>query len=187
MASIAEVTSLYARVAPARLGRASPVQCRPLGPLAAGAGGRSGRPRFARRRPRYDGVDVTRRATCSRPDQVLPTYHPPAGGGAYGARLPRGRHQAKTLPWSARPTWREHPWLALVVFAEGRPSYAPTSPAAECITSDRRLSGSSTSRGVLSRIREVSHPLKIIPTRKDVPLLSPARSISNDTELMMGG
>jgi len=88
-------------------------------------------------------VDVTSPRYLLPPDQVLSTYPPAGTEGAYGARLPQVVIKRRTLPWErqADPANENTPWLALVVFAEGEAELRTGIPAAECITSDRRLSG----------------------------------------------
>ncbi|MBK8729536.1 MAG: hypothetical protein IPM00_09185 [Tetrasphaera sp.] len=104
-------------------------------------------------------------------------------------RLPQVVIKRRTLPWErqADPANENTPWLALVVFAEGEAELRTGIPAAECITSDRRLSGVvDVEKASALEIRE-SVIAKIMPTRKDVPLLAHAREVDiNDTELMMG-
>ena len=134
-------------------------------------------------------VDVTSPRYLLPPDQVLSTYPPAGTEGAYGARLPQVVIKRRTLPWErqADPANENTPWLALVVFAEGEAELRTGIPAAECITSDRRLSGVvDVEKASALEIRE-SVIAKIMPTRKDVPLLAHAREVDiNDTELMMG-
>ena len=134
-------------------------------------------------------VDVTSPRYVLPPDQVLSTYPPAGTRGAYGARLPQVVIKRRTLPWERQsdPANERTPWLALVVFAEGEANFLTGLPAAECISADRKLSGTpEVEKGSALEIRK-SVIDRIMPTRKDVPLLAHAREVDiNDTELMMG-
>jgi len=122
-------------------------------------------------------------------DQVLSTYPPAGTEGAYGSRLPQVVIKRRTLPWERGPaaTGDNIPWLALVVFAEGEATVLSNLPVADCITAGVHLDGPvDVEKGACLEIKS-SMVAKIMPTRKDVPLLVHAREVNiNDTELMLG-
>jgi len=123
------------------------------------------------------------------PDQVLSTYPPAGTEGAYGSRLPQVVIKRRTLPWERSVEGGDDgtPWLALVVFAEGEADLLTNVPVGECVTAGVHLDGPvDVAKGSCLEIR-ASMVAKIMPTRKDVPLLAHAREVNiNDTELMMG-
>lgn len=123
------------------------------------------------------------------PDQILSTYPPAGTEGAYGSRLPQVVIKRRTLPWERSVEGGDDgtPWLALVVFAEGEADLLTNVPVGECVTAGVRLDGPvDIEKGSCLEIR-TSMVRKILPTRKDVPLLAHAREVNiNDTELMMG-
>jgi len=123
------------------------------------------------------------------PDQILSTYPPAGTEGAYGSRLPQVVIKRRTLPWERSVEGGDDgtPWLALVVFAEGEADLLTNVPVGECVTAGVRLDGPvDIEKGSCLEIR-TSMVRKIMPTRKDVPLLAHAREVNiNDTELMMG-
>lgn len=123
------------------------------------------------------------------PDQVLSTYPPAGTEGAYGARLPQVVIKRRTLPWERFVDGGDDatPWLALVVFAEGEAEVLTNVPVAQCVTSGVQLPGPvDVDRASCLEIRS-SMVARIMPTRKDVPLLAHAREVNiNDTEMMLG-
>ena len=123
------------------------------------------------------------------PDQILSTYPPAGTEGAYGSRLPQVVIKRRTLPWERSVEGGDDgtPWLALVVFAEGEADLLTNVPVAQCVTAGVHLDGPvDIEKGACLEIR-TSMVRKIMPTRKDVPLLAHAREVNiNDTELMMG-
>ncbi|HEY4314410.1 MAG TPA: hypothetical protein VGO19_02755 [Actinomycetes bacterium] len=123
------------------------------------------------------------------PDQVLSTYPPAGTEGAYGARLPQVVIKRRTLPWERFVDGGDDatPWLALVVFAEGEADVLTNVDVAQCITSGVQLPGPvDVPKASCLEIRS-SMVAKILPTRKDVPLLAHAREVNiDDTEMMLG-
>jgi hypothetical protein len=122
-------------------------------------------------------------------DQVLSTYPPAGTEGSYGARLPQVVIKRRTLPWERSVAGAPDgtPWLALVVFAEGEAEVKPSEPVDQCVSAGRHLPGpKDVERGQCLQIA-ASMVAKILPTRKDVPLLAHAREVNiDDTELMLG-
>ena len=122
-------------------------------------------------------------------DQILSTYPPAGTEGAYGSRLPQVVIKRRTLPWERTVEGGDDgtPWLALVVFAEGEADLLTNVPVGDCVTAGVHLGGPvDVEKGSCLEIR-TSMVRKIMPTRKDVPLLAHAREVNiNDTELMMG-
>jgi hypothetical protein len=123
------------------------------------------------------------------PDQVLSTFPPAGTEGAYGSRLPQVVIKRRTLPWERAVDGGGDgtPWLALVVFAEGEAEVLTNVPVAQCVSPGVHLDGPvDVEKGSCLEIR-TSMVEKIMPTRKDVPLLAHAREVNiNDTELMLG-
>ena len=166
------------RVTPA-LGRALPLHRPqdlaadgPDGALAAAAAGRT-----SAARGRHC------RATCSRPIRCSRSS---AGrhSRAYGARLPQVVKR-RTLPWERQSDRERADTVARAVAAEGEANFLTGLPAAECICRRKALRHA-RSRRLGPEIRK-SVIDRIMPARKDVPLLAHAREVDiNDTELMMG-
>ena len=132
------------------------------------------------------------------PDQVLSTYPPAGSEGAYGRRLPQIVIKRRTLPWERGLTMPDSaggqiavsentPWLALVVIAEGEAELRLNQDVAKCVSPGVTLGGEAdVAKGNCLVVRQ-SVLEKVLPTRKDVPLLAHAREVDiNDTELMMG-
>jgi len=123
------------------------------------------------------------------PDQVLSTYPPAGTEGAYGARLPQVVIKRRTLPWERSVDGGDDgtPWLALVVFAEGEADVLTNVDVAQCVTSGVQLPGPvDVPKASCLEIR-TSMVARILPTRKDVPLLAHAREVNiDDTEMMLG-
>ncbi len=132
------------------------------------------------------------------PDQVLSTYPPAGTEGAYGSRLPQIVIKRRTLPWERGlriPDGRggqtdvaeTTPWLALVLIAEGEAELKLNQDVGKCVSSDVHLDGEQdVAKGNCLVVRQ-SILEKILPSRKDVPLLAHARQVDiHDTELMMG-
>ncbi|HEY5861039.1 MAG TPA: hypothetical protein VIX62_12200, partial [Actinomycetota bacterium] len=132
------------------------------------------------------------------PDQVLSTYPPAGTEGAYGSRLPQIVIKRRTLPWERglkipdghggqTNVAETTPWLALVLIAEGEAELKLNQDVAKCVSSDVHLDGEQdVAKGNCLVVRQ-SILEKILPSRKDVPLLAHARQVDiHDTELMMG-
>jgi hypothetical protein len=132
------------------------------------------------------------------PDQVLSTFPPAGTEGSYGSRLPQVVIKRRTLPWerglttsdghgSQVPVDEKTPWLALVLIAEGEAELRLNQDVASCVSPGVVLGGAAdVAKGNCLVVRE-SMLEKVLPTRKDVPLLAHAREVDiNDTELMMG-
>ena len=132
------------------------------------------------------------------PDQVLSTYPPAGTEGAYGSRLPQIVIKRRTLPWERglripdghggeTAVAETTPWLALVLIAEGEAELKLNQDVGKCVSSDVHLDGEQdVAKGNCLVVRQ-SILEKILPSRKDVPLLAHARQVDiHDTELMMG-
>ncbi|MFL6036611.1 MAG: hypothetical protein ACJ74I_16185, partial [Gaiellaceae bacterium] len=72
------------------------------------------------------------------PDQILSTFPPANGEGAFGDKLPQIVLKRRTLPWERNPAEQVAvstiPWLALVVVAEGEAELSTPTPVDQCIT-----------------------------------------------------
>jgi hypothetical protein len=132
------------------------------------------------------------------PDQVLSTYPPAGTEGAYGSRLPQIVIKRRTLPWERGlripdghggevDVDESTPWLALVLIAEGEAELRLNQDVGACVSAGVHLDGEpDVAKGNCLVVRE-SILEKILPSRKDVPLLAHARQVDiHDTELMMG-
>lgn len=134
------------------------------------------------------------------PDQVLSTFPPAGTEGAYGARLPQVVIKRRTLPWERRlsipaaggvgppaPVDERTPWLALVLIAEGEAELRLNQDVARCVTPGVVLEGEQDVAKANCLVIRQSMLEKVLPSRKDVPLLAHAREVDiGDTELMMG-
>lgn len=132
------------------------------------------------------------------PDQVLSTYPPAGTEGAYGSRLPQIVIKRRTLPWERGlripdghggevDVGESTPWLALVLIAEGEAELRLNQDVGACVSADVHLDGEQdVAKGNCLVVRQ-SILEKVLPSRKDVPLLAHARQVDiHDTELMMG-
>ena len=132
------------------------------------------------------------------PDQVLSTFPPAGTQGSYGSRLPQIVIKRRTLPWERGLTLpdghggqvavdEKTPWLALVLIAEGEAELRLNQDVAQCVTKGVTLEGApDVAKGNCLVVRQ-SVVEKILPSRKDVPMLAHAREVDiHDTELMMG-
>jgi hypothetical protein len=149
-----------------------------------------------------DSLQTHVRVTAPRyqlpPDQVLSTFPPAGSEGAYGSRLPQVVIKRRTLPWERGLTVPDGhggetavdertPWLALVLIAEGEAEIRLNQNVDKCVTAGVVLDGEKdVAKGNCLVIRQ-SVLEKVLPSRKDVPLLAHAREVDiHDTELMMG-
>ena len=123
------------------------------------------------------------------PDQMLSTFPPANAEGAFESRLPQVVLRRRTLPWERQvaPGDTTHPWLALVVIAEGEGQLSGESDAKDCVTPGVTLDGpNDVARGVYLAVSQTVVD-KVFPTAEDVPLLAHVREVDvNDTELAMG-
>nr|WP_294692539.1 hypothetical protein [uncultured Friedmanniella sp.] len=134
------------------------------------------------------------------PDQVLSTFPPAGTEGAYGSRLPQVVIKRRTLPWERRltlpaaggvgppaPVDERTPWLALVLVAEGEAKLRLNTDVGQCVTPGVVLEGEQDVAKGNCLVIGQSMLEKVLPSRKDVPLLAHAREVDiGDTELMMG-
>lgn len=139
--------------------------------------------------PYHGHVRVTSPRYRLPPDQLLSTYPPANAEGAFEARLPQVVLRRRTLPWErqAAPGDAAHPWLALVVIAEGEGQLSGEADIKECVTPGITLDGpNDVARGVYLAVSQTVVD-KVFPTLEDLPLLAHVREVDvNDTELAMG-
>src|SRR3954447_7423923 len=117
------------------------------------------------------------------PEQVLSTFPPANGEGAYGDRLPQIVLKRRTLPWERNPAEAipvsPTPWLALVVVAEGEGQLSTPTPLQDCGTPGATLldPGDRGAAGGFSPA--VPQPVveKFSPTREALPLLVHVREV----------
>ena len=127
------------------------------------------------------------------PDQILSSFPPANGEGAFGDRLPQIVVKRRTLPWERNPfglvAVSDTPWLALVVVAEGEAELSTPAPVADCVTPGTPLHAPSdrdVDQGVYLAVTETV-VTKIFPTQEDLPLLVHVREVDvSDTELANG-
>ena len=126
-------------------------------------------------------------------DQILSTFPPANGEGAFGNRLPQVVLKRRTLPWERNPLGGDHadeahPWLALVVVAEGEGELSSATPVEQCVSADAHLD--TTDRDVDQSVYlAVTETVlkRIFPCEEDLPMLTHVRRVDvNDTELAMG-
>ena len=124
-------------------------------------------------------------------DQILSTYPPANGEGAFGDRLPQVVLKRRTLPWERNPLGgtaadANHPWLALVVVAEGEGELSTATPVEQCVTADLDTSDRDVEQSVYLAVTETVLK-KVFPCEEDLPMLVHVRRVDvNDTELAMG-
>jgi hypothetical protein len=127
-------------------------------------------------------------------DQILSTFPPANGEGAFGDRLPQIVLKRRTLPWERNPAEQlkpsSTPWLALIVVAEGEASLSSATPVADCVTPGTKLLEASQDKdveqGLYLAVTETVVK-KIFPCQEDLPLLVHVREVDiNDTELANG-
>jgi hypothetical protein len=127
------------------------------------------------------------------PGQILSTFPPANGEGAYGDRLPQIVLKRRTLPWERNPAGSTAvsptPWLALVVVAEGEAELSTPTPVEQCVTLGTSLldpADRDVAEGVYLAVTETV-VRKIFPTEEDLPLLVHVREVDvQDTELAAG-
>lgn len=127
------------------------------------------------------------------PEQILSTYPPANGEGAFGQRLPQVVLKRRTLPWERNPAGgtgvSTTPWLALVVLAEGEGEISTATKVADAVTPGTTLLDPSD-KDVEQTVRlTVTQTVleKVFPTRADLELLVHVREVDvNDTELVGG-
>jgi len=125
-------------------------------------------------------------------DQLLSTFPPNQGQGAFSTRLPQVVLKRRTLPWerevmpgaSLSP---EIPWLALVVLADAECEFKGGVPVAQCVTTGVTLGGpSDTATGDCIVVTQDVVD-QVFPTKAELPLLAHVRQVDMyDTELNMG-
>lgn len=127
------------------------------------------------------------------PDQVLSTYPPANGEGAFGQRLPQVVLKRRTLPWERNPSGgtgvSTTPWLALVVLAEGEGEISTATKVADAVTPGTTLLDPSDRDVEQTVCLTVTQTVldKVFPTRDDLELLVHVREVDvNDTELVGG-
>jgi hypothetical protein len=128
------------------------------------------------------------------PEQILSTFPPANGEGAFGDRLPQIVLKRRTLPWERNPAeaiqTSPKPWLALVVVAEGEAELSGATPVAQCVTPGTSLlhaaDDKDVEQGVYLAVTETVVK-KIFPCEEDLELLVHVREVDvNDTELANG-
>lgn len=125
------------------------------------------------------------------PDQILSTFPPANGEGAFGQRLPQVVLKRRTLPWERNPAGgtgvSTTPWLALVVLAEGEGEISTATKVADAVTAGTTLlDPSDTDVEQTVRLTVTQTVLdRVFPTRDDLELLVHVREVDvNDTELV---
>ena len=125
-------------------------------------------------------------------DQILSSFPPANAEGAFGDRLPQIVLKRRTLPWERNPQGGSsadgsHPWLALVVVAEGEAELSPVTAVEQCTTAaGLNLSDRDVDKGYYLAVTE-SVVRKIFPCEEDLPLLVHVREVDvQDTELAAG-
>ena len=127
------------------------------------------------------------------PDQILSTFPPANGEGAFGDRLPQIVLKRRTLPWERNPAEAAAvsatPWLALVVVAEGEAELSTSAPVEQCVTAGVSLLDPEDRDVPETVYLAVTQTVlnKIFPTQEDLPLLVHVREVDvQDTELAAG-
>ena len=151
-------------------------------------------------------IDVTAPRFALPPDQVLSTFPPASGRGAFTSRLPQVVIRRRTLPWERsestaggvplstltpeqRRTTTPRPWLALVLIAEGEGSLVNDVPVADTTTAGTTLANPTDADVAKSTCLEVPESVvaKVFPALKDLHMLVHVREVDlGDTELALG-
>lgn len=122
------------------------------------------------------------------PEQILSTFPPAQGRGAYVTRLPQIVLRRRTLPWE-RPhaAGDPRPWLALVLLADGEGELRVDKDPGQCVTPGRTAPvPAETTRAAYVEVPEavLQH---VFPTQEEIGLLAHVRQVDlHDTELAMG-
>jgi hypothetical protein len=125
-------------------------------------------------------------------DQILSTFPPANGEGAFGDKLPQIVLKRRTLPWERNPAGgtavSSTPWLALVVVAEGEGELSVPTPVDECVTNGLALDPSDKDVDSAYYLAVTASVVeKVFPTEEDLPLLVHVREVDvTDTELANG-
>jgi len=116
-------------------------------------------------------------------DQILSTFPPANGEGAFGNRLPQVVLKRRTLPWERNPMGGDqadeaHPWLALVVVAEGEGELSSATPVEQCVSADAHLDTSDRDVDQSVYLAVTETVLKrIFPCEEDLPMLTHVRRV----------
>jgi hypothetical protein len=143
--------------------------------------------------PERTHVTVTSPRYTMPPEQILSTFPPANGEGAFGDRLPQIVLKRRTLPWERNPagaaTVSPTPWLALVVVAEGEAELSTPTPVEQCVTPGTTLldpADRDVPEGYYLAVTDTVLR-KIFPTQEDLQLLVHVREVDvQDTELAAG-
>ena len=127
------------------------------------------------------------------PDQILSSFPPANGEGAYSDRLPQIVLRRRTLPWERNPAEQPAvspvPWLALVVVAEGEAQLSSPAAVEDCVTPGTKVldpADRDVDQGVYLAVTQTVLDA-IFPTADDLPLLTHVREVDiQDTELADG-
>ena len=124
-------------------------------------------------------------------DQILSSFPPANGEGAFGDRLPQIVLKRRTLPWERNPAGGSAvsptPWLALVVLAEGEGEVVTATKVEDAVTPGVHLPHPEDRDVAQTASLSVTETVlkKVFPTRDDLPLLTHVREVDiNDTELV---
>ncbi len=124
------------------------------------------------------------------PDQILSTFPPANGEGAYRATLPQIVLKRRTLPWERKVDPDERiPWLALVVIAEGEGSLSSESPIEQCISDFSKVPQPGDRDVATSVYLSVTQTVVngVFPCKEDLELLAHVREVDlSDSELASG-
>ena len=124
-------------------------------------------------------------------DQILSSFPPANGEGAFGDRLPQIVLKRRTLPWERNPEGgpgvSSTPWLALVVLAEGEGEVVTATKVEDAVTPGIHLPHPEDRDVAQTASLSVTETVlkKVFPTKADLPLLTHVREVDiNDTELV---
>jgi hypothetical protein len=136
-------------------------------------------------------VQVTAPRFTMPTDQILSSFPPANGEGAFGDRLPQIVLKRRTLPWERNPAGgaavSNTPWLALVVLAEGEGEVVTATKVTDAVTAGVSLPHPEDKDVDQTACLAVTENVlrKVFPTRADLELLVHVREVDvNDTELV---
>jgi len=123
--------------------------------------------------------------------QLLSTFPPNQGQGAFSTRLPQVVLLDRMLPWEREVmpgAPARIPWLALVTLADGECQFKGGVPVAQCVTAGVTLTGPSDAATGDCVVVTQDVVNQVFPTKSELPLLAHVRQVDMyDTELNIGG
>lgn len=135
-------------------------------------------------------VEVTAPRFLLPAGELLSTYPPNRGDGAFQSRLPQVVLKRRTLPWErklAGAPRTDTPWMALILVAEGECELLADVPVAEAVTEGVVVDGRHDAERTTALRVPRSTLLSVFPAADELHLLAHVREVDvTDTELGLG-